>query len=150
MCRPNGRNVGYALLCFSVDFPETTRLQHRDIDLDNLTGLHEINGCGDSCGNWPQGWPVIRRKDEKSQLTGRKILLIPDVLIAGKQEVEPSVLGRLNQRAILKSLPSQFIRPYYLMPSQKPGKRGWSVGVEQYPHATAAGSSRELLAKASA
>src|SRR5439155_7407591 len=100
------RMVTNASLSFAVDGPEPSGLQHRDIEPNDLPGLHEINGCGDSCGNWPQGRPVVRRQDEKSQLTGRQILLIPDVLIAGEQEVEPSLLLRGKQRAVLQSLPA--------------------------------------------
>jgi hypothetical protein len=91
---------------------------------------------------------VIRGQDEKTQLTACKILLILDILIAGEQQIEPRLLSRIEQRAVLQSLPSQFIRPHYLMSSQKPGKRGGGVGVEQNLHATAEGCSRELLAKA--
>ena len=86
--------------------------------------------------------------DDKSQFTARKILLIPDILIAGEQQVEPRLFGRVKQRAVLQSLPSQFIRAHYLMSSQEPGERGRGVGVKQDLHATAAGCSRELWAKA--
>ena len=86
--------------------------------------------------------------DDKSQFTARKILLIPDILIAGEQQVEPRLLGRVKQRAVLQSLPSQFIRPHHVMSSQKPGERDRGVGVEQDVHATAVGCSRELRAKA--
>jgi len=65
--------------------------------------LHEIDGCGDSRRNSPQGRPVIRRQDDQSQLTARKVLLIPDILIAGKQQVEPRFLGRVEQRAVPRS-----------------------------------------------
>jgi transposase len=37
------------------------RLQHRYVDLDDLPGLHEINGRGDSGRNSAQCRPVIRR-----------------------------------------------------------------------------------------
>jgi hypothetical protein len=60
-------------------------LQRRDIDPDDLPGLHEIDRCGDSRCNSPQGRPVIRGQDDQSQLSARKILLIPDILIAGEQ-----------------------------------------------------------------
>ena len=69
-------------------------------------------------------------------------------LIAGEQQVEPRLLGRVQQRAVLQSLPSQFIRWRHFMSSQKPGERGRCVGVEQDLHATVVGCSRELLAKA--
>ena len=73
---------------------------------------------------------------------------VPDILIAGEQQVEPRLLGRVKQRAVLQPLPSQFIRPHHFMSSQKPGERGRGVGVEQDLHATAVGCSRELWAKA--
>jgi len=83
-----------------------------------------------------------------SQFTVRKILLMSDVLIAGEQKVEPGLFGCVQQRAVLQCLPSQFICPHDVMPLQKPGKWGWSVGVEQNLHATAVGCSSELLVKA--
>jgi hypothetical protein len=61
--------------------------------------LHEIDGGDDSRRYSPQGRPVIRGQDDKSQLTARKILLILDTLIAGEQQVEPRLFGRVKQRA---------------------------------------------------
>jgi hypothetical protein len=58
-------------------------------------------------------------------------------LIAGEQQVEPRLLGRVKQRAILQPLPSQFVRPHHFVSSQKPGERDWGVGVEQDLHAIA-------------
>jgi hypothetical protein len=107
------------------------RLQQRDIDPNYLAGLHEIDGRGDSRRNSPQGRPVIRGQDDKSQLTARKILLILDILITGEQQIETRLLSRVKQRSVLQSLPSQFIRPQHFMSSQKPRKRSWGVGVEQ-------------------
>ncbi len=91
---------------------------------------------------------MIRRQDDKSQFTVRKILLILDILIAGKEQIETRLFGCVKQRTVLESLPSQFIRPYDVMSSQKTGERGRGVGVEEDLHAAAVGSSRELLAKA--
>jgi len=126
----------------------TRRLQHRDIEHNDLPGLQEIDGGCDSRGNWLQGRPMIRGQNEKSQLTVSKILLMPQILIASEQQFESRLLSRVKQRAVLQSLPAQFIRPHDLVSSQKPGERGGRVGVEQDLHATAAGCSRELLAKA--
>ena len=123
-------------------------LQHRDIHANDLPGLHKIDGRGDLCRGSPQRQPVIRRQDDKSQLTAREILLMRDTLIAGEQHIEPRLLGGLKQRAVLQPLLSQFIRAHYLMSSQEPGEWGWRVGIKKDLHATAAGCSRELLAKA--
>jgi len=64
-------------------------LQHGDIDLNDLSGLHEVDGGSDSRSNPPQGRPVVRGEDHKSQITTRKVLLILDVLIARKRQMEP-------------------------------------------------------------
>jgi Arc/MetJ-type ribon-helix-helix transcriptional regulator len=63
------------------------------------------------------------------------------------------LLACIKQRAVLQTLPSQFIRAHHLMSSQKPGKWGRaglakSWRVEQDLHATAVGWSKERLAKA--
>ena len=138
-------------LCLKREFQtghSRAGLQHRDIDANDLPGSHKIDGRGDLCRSSPQRRPVIRRQDDKSQLTARKILLMRDILIAGDQHIEPRLLSGLQQLAVLQSLPSQFIRTHYLMSSQEPGEWGRGVGVKQDLHATAVGCSRELLAKA--
>ena len=73
---------------------------------------------------------------------------VPEILIAGEQEIESRLFCRVKQRAVLDALPSQFIRPHYVMTAQKPGQRSRSVGVEQDLHPTATVCSRELSAKA--
>ena len=42
-----------------------------------------------------QGGPVIRRKDHERQLTARKVLLIPDILVASEQQVKLRLLSRV-------------------------------------------------------
>jgi hypothetical protein len=91
---------------------------------------------------------VIRGQDDESQFAARKILVIPNLLIAGKEQVEPRLLGRVKQRAVLQPLLPQLIRPHYLMSLQKTGEWGRGIGIEQDLHATAAGHSREFFAKA--
>ena len=129
--------------------PPGPNLQTRDIDLNDLPGLDEVDGCGDTGRNSPQGRPVIRGQDKKGQLAAPEILLIPDILIAGEQQIETPVFRSVRQISVLQPLPSQFMRAYYLVSSQKPGAGRRSVSVEKDLHATGAGCSRELLAKAS-
>jgi len=112
---PIRRNVGDG----SCAPPPTSQIQaslrRREIDFNDLSGLHEVDRRGDSRCNSPQGRPVVRGEDDKSQFTIRKVLLILDVLIAGKQQIEPRLFSRVQQRAVLQPLPSHLIRPYHLM-----------------------------------
>ena len=91
---------------------------------------------------------MIRGEHDESQLAAREVLLIPDVLVARQQQIEPLSLGRVEQGAVLQPLPAQFIRSHHFMTRQETGQRSRGVGVEKNPHATAAGCSRESLAKA--
>jgi hypothetical protein len=90
--------------------------QYRDIDSNDLSGLHEIDGGSDLGRNSPQCRPMIRRKNYDSQLTAREFLLERDILIASNQQIKSRLLGCIEQRAVLQPLPSQFIRTQYLVP----------------------------------
>ncbi len=92
---------------------------------------------------------MIRGQDDECQFTAGEVLLIAHILIAGEEHIEFRILSHVEQSAILKPLPSQFIRPHYLLSSQETRKRCRGIGVKQDLHATAADDSRELLAKAS-
>jgi hypothetical protein len=57
-------------LCLKREFQtgqSRAGLQYRDIDANDLPGLHKIDGRGDLCRSLPQRRPVIRRQDDKSQ-----------------------------------------------------------------------------------
>ena len=71
-------------------------LQRRDIQRDNLAGLYEIDGRRDSRSQWPQSGPVVRGQDHESQPAPGETLLIPDILIAGQQQIEPGLLRRVQ------------------------------------------------------
>ena len=58
---------------------------------------------------------MIRREHDQSQLAAREVLLIPDVLVARQQQIEPLSLGRVEQGAVLQPLPAQFIRSHHFM-----------------------------------
>ena len=64
-----------------------------------------------------RGRQWLEERDDKRQFAPGKILLIRNILIARKQQVEFRLLGRVQQRAVLQSLPAEFIRPHYLMSS---------------------------------
>src|ERR1039457_1852232 len=113
----------------------------------DLAALHEVHDRGDPGGNRPQSRPMIRRQDHNRQFAIREALLVADVLVAGDQDIKPSLFGCIEQCSILKTLPAQFAGHRHLMAPKRPGERGWSVGVEQDPHAAAAGGSRDLCAK---
>src|SRR6266545_1602903 len=91
---------------------------------------------------------MVRREDNHSQLSVHEVLLIPDILITREQQIESRLLSGVEQGAVFQSLPSQFIRSHHFVSSQEPSEWGRGVGIEKDLHATAAGCSRELLAKA--
>jgi hypothetical protein len=40
-------------------------------------------------------------------------------MIASSQQIDARFFGRIQQRAVLEALPSQFVRAHHLMPSQE-------------------------------
>jgi hypothetical protein len=57
-------------------------------------------------------------------------LLIRDVLIALYKDIEPGLLGGIQQRTVLKTLPLKFPREDYSMSFERSGQRSWSVSVK--------------------
>ena len=90
-------------------------LQRGDIDAYDLPELNEVDGGGNPCRDWPRAWPMIRGQDDNGQPPTSEILLVSDILVTGEEHIEPRLLRRIKQRAVFQSLPSQFIRPGYLM-----------------------------------
>src|SRR5512142_924519 len=91
---------------------------------------------------------MVRRHDEQRQFPARQTLLETNILIAGDYEVERGLLRGIQQGAVFHILPSEFVSPHHLMAAQKAGERSRDIRIEQYPHATAAGASREPFANA--
>lgn len=80
---------------------------------------------------------MIRRENDERQLPASEVLLIPDILVAGQYQIEPCLLGRIEQGTILQTLPSKFVGANYFVPSQEPCERRRGVGIEEDSHATA-------------
>ena len=74
--------------------------------------------------------PVIRRQDHYCNPAVREILLILSVLIASYKNLKAGLFGGIQQHAILKTLPTQFTSPGYVMSSEKPRERSGSIRVE--------------------
>lgn len=81
----------------------------RDVYLDDLTRLSEVDGRGDLRGPAPQVGPVVRTEHNQSHPAAGQVLLILDVLIASNEGIETSIARGLQEFPVDETLPAQEI-----------------------------------------
>jgi len=67
-----------------------------------LPALSEVDHCANSARYWAKGRPVVRRQYDKRDLSLSKVLLMPDILVACDEHIEPSLFGCRKKLAIVK------------------------------------------------
>ena len=57
----------------------------------------------------PNARPTCCRENNDSNLPGRKVLLVPEIGVGGNKHLEPPLLRRAQQFAVLQSSPTKLI-----------------------------------------
>lgn len=84
-------------------------------------------GCADA-------WPAGGGKDEDSQPASCEVLLIPQVLIGGQEDLEPFSLSGRDQRPVLQRAPAQLEGGFNGVSDQRVAQRRRRTLVEENAH----------------
>lgn len=107
-----------------------TSLRTDNLDYHDLTGLHEVDGRRNPSNCSPDHRPVIRIQYDERQLASKHFLLIANVLVASKQNVEARRFRGLQQSPVEKTLPTRLIRSLHSVPTQEPRQGRRHISVE--------------------
>ena len=67
---------------------------------------------------------MVRRQDHDREFAILEVLLVAQVLIAGDQDVKPSLFGCIEKCSILETVPAQFVSHRHLMAPRSPRGAG--------------------------
>jgi len=114
--------------------PTAALLRHRNVHLGITAGCGGVHGFRYALDMLPKRRPLRMADHHDSDRAPLQVLLIPEILVGGKEEIESVFLGGDQQLAVSQSIPPEINSNGYLMRGQVSFYRDRRPLIEEYAH----------------